>query len=882
MRAGPGRPVSRIIPWYRRLEARVLLGVTVIAGLSLVSVALVTGRVVRSHTFARARSDVTAAGAAFTTLITSRADSLDAQSRLITTLPVFRAHMQSTELASDRDTLEAMATEYCRDLSAAFCVVMSPEGKWLAGAGLQPSPPANRLLAPIVGPALRGQPFRRIVTFNGSVYLVVSQPARFGDEVLGSFVAGYRLDDDLARNLSNITRNQIALIGGRTISGTSLSGTQRASLEHALRSGAPDEGDVVMWQLAAGSYVGGSFALRLQQGDAADARLLLLEDWAPTERFIDDTVRQLSMAGAVVFAFAVVLSVLLSRRMSRPLRDIADRAGDIAAGEWDSRLAVRGSAEAVAMAEAFNDMTESLSHWHAQAQERTQQLQAAYERYAAVTNSAPDSIVSADADGAIVFWNTSAARTFGCAEADVLGRTLYSLFDDPEGRIGAGISAALAAVDAAARTFAADARRSDGTSFPCELTVAAWKSEGTSWLTAIIRDVTERRRAEEMLHLRDAQLRQAQKMEAIGRLASGVAHDFNNALSVIQGYTEDVMQCLGDANEHVQDLREVLKASQSAASLTRQLLAFSRKQVIAPQVLSLSDVIDNVQRMLRRLVGEEIDLRMTLAADGDLVFADRGQIEQVIVNLCVNARDAMAEGGRMDVAVSQTWLIDDLVCERLGVARGAFVTLTVADTGHGMDAATAAQIFEPFFTTKGEGKGTGLGLATVYGIVRQSGGAIDLETRPGSGTTFRVHLPVARDGEAVADAAGDEPIAAGGGTVLLVEDEEPVRTILRRSLHAAGYAVLEASSGVEAIALSRAHPDEIHVLLTDVVMPGIDGVALSQTIAAERPRTRVLYMSGHAADSFSPHGFDLSSVRLIQKPFSAVTLCRELRDVLAA
>ena len=883
MRAGPARRTGRIIPWYRRLEARVLLGVTVVAGLSLVSVAFVTGRVVRSHTFERARSDVTTARAAFITLIDSRADSLGAQSRLITTLPVFRAHMQSTELASDRATLEAMAAEYCHDLSAAFCVVMSPGGQWLAGAGLQASPAANRLFEPIVARALHGQPFRGTVAFNGSLYLVVSQPARFGDEVLGSFVAGYRLDDDLARSLSSITRNQIALIVDRTISGTSLAGTQRASLEKALRAGAPDgQGDVMLWRLAGDSYVGGRFALPLGQGDAADARLLLLEDWAPTERFIDDTVRQLSKAGAVVFVFAVVLSILLSRRMSRPLRDIADRAGDIAAGDWDSRLAVRGSAEAVAMAEAFNDMTESLRHWHAQAQERTQQLQAAYERYAAVTNSAPDSIVSADADGVIVFWNRSAARTFGCSETDALGRTLHSLFDDPDGRIGDGIAAALAAVDSAARTFAADARRGDGTSFPCELTVAAWKSDGTSWLTAIVRDVTERRRAEAMLHLRDAQLRQAQKMEAIGRLASGVAHDFNNALSVIQGYTEDVMQCLGDGHEHHQDLGEVLKASQSAATLTRQLLAFSRKQVIAPQVLSLSEVIDNVQRMLRRLVGEEIEVRTALAADGDLVFADRGQIEQVIVNLCVNARDAMADGGRLDVAVSQTWLTDDLVCERLGVPRGAFVTLTVADTGHGMDAATAAQIFEPFFTTKGEGKGTGLGLATVYGIVRQSGGAIDLETRPGSGTTFRVHLPVARDGEAVADAAGDEPIAAGGGTVLLVEDEEPVRTILRRSLHAAGYAVLEASSGVEAIALSRAHPDEIHVLLTDVVMPGIDGVALSQTIAAERPRTRVLYMSGHAADSFSPHGFDLSLVRLIQKPFSAVTLCRELRDVLAA
>jgi PAS domain S-box-containing protein len=868
-----GRRVGPVIPWHRRLEARVLFGVALIAGLSLASIAFVTGRVVRSHTFARASHDVTTAQAAFNTLITSRAESARKESKLITSLPVFRAYMQSPKIRVDRQTMLLMAKDYCHELSAVICVVTSADGTWLATVGIEKSREASRVFDVFIDSALDDQPVWRNATFDGSLYLVVSQPAHYADEILGSFVAAYRLDDELARNLSSITRNDIALIADRTISGTSLTGRQRDALEKAVKAGDFGlEGDARQVQLADSTYVSVTFPL-----EGAGARVLLLEDWAPTEQFIDDTVRQLTQAGALVFVLAVIVSIVLSRRMSRPLREIAERAGDIAAGEWDTRLAVRGTAEAVVMANAFNDMTEGLSHWHTQAQERTEQLQAAYERYAAVTNSAPDAIVSANAEGVIVFWNRSAAVTFGYSEDEASGRTLASLFVDPA-RLDLR---ATAWDDAPARTFEVDARRADGTIFPAELTVAMWRSGGVTWSTAIIRDITERRQAEETLHLRDAQLRQAQKMEAIGRLASGVAHDFNNALAVIQGYTEDILQHVDESYEHQQDLQEVLKASQSAASLTRQLLAFSRKQAIDPQVISLGEVIDNVRRMLARLVGDQVDLRIAEATGDDFVHADRGQIEQVIVNLCVNARDAMPEGGSLSVNVEATTL-NARVSERLGVTPGDFVTLTVADSGHGMDAATAAQIFEPFFTTKAAGKGTGLGLATVYGIVRQSGGAIDLETSPGGGTTFRVHLPVASEESELAEETSMKALDSGAGTLLLVEDEEPLRAILRRSLEAAGYAVLEACSGQDAIRVSRAHPEPIDVLLTDVMMPGINGVSLSQTLTSERPFTRVVFMSGHAADFFARHGFDPAAVRFLQKPFSTDTLCRELRDALTA
>jgi len=292
-------------------------------------------------------------------------------------------------------------------------------------------------------------------------------------------------------------------------------------------------------------------------------------------------------------------------------------------------------------------------------------------------------------------------------------------------------------------------------------------------------------------------------------------------------------------------------------------------------------VIDNVQRMLQKLVGDDIDLRITPAPEGDLVFADRGHIEQIVINLCVNARDAMPDGGTIAVGIGPTDIQDPVACARLGVSAGRYVTLTVRDTGTGMDSVTAGRVFEPFFTTKQAGKGTGLGLALVFGLVRQSGGAIELDTMPGRGTTFAVHLPLARTGDEAVSNVGEESVRPGTETVLLVEDETPVRVILRRTLEAAGYEVLAAASGAEALDISRRRLEEIHLLLTDVLMPGMNGVALSQIVAAERPSTRVLFMSGHPKETFSRHGLDPTAIRLLQKPFSANVLCRELREVLA-
>jgi PAS domain S-box-containing protein len=874
------------IPWHRRLEARVLVFVCLIAGFSLATLTLVTGRVVESHALSRAAGDLSSAQAAFSHLISTRTQFVAAQTRLITTLPVFRAHMVDVRVAADAATMEAMADTYRTDLSAAFCVVTDADGRWLASPGLE-SRAGKRALDPGIRVAAGGQSHHEILAIDGRLFLVVSEPARFADEVLGTLTAAYRLDDTVAGELARTTGGEVVLTAGSEISGASLSNHRRAALATLLRTDPKQfarADDVGLRELGDARYIGGMSPLGGDDSVSTAGRLILLEDWKPTQDSVDDIRSWLLWTGAVVFALATVSSLVLSRRMSRPLREIAEVAEQIAAGNWDRRVPVRGSGEAEAMAHAFNGMTVSLSHWHAEARHRTEQLQASYERFHAITHSAHDAIVSTDAAGTIIFWNQSAEAAFGYTEREALGQPflpliavacqeLYSRHVHEVMR-GAGESAL-------ARTFEGEGARRDGTTFPLELTLASWKAGAASYLTVIIRDTTERRRSQEAIRNRDEQLRQAQKMEAIGRLAGGVAHDFNNLLVVIYGYAELLVAGMDAHDARRADLEQVVKASHSASTLTRQLLAFSRRQILAPQILRLSDVVSGVERMLRRLLGEDVELITRIDADVDCVRADPGQLEQVIVNLAVNARDAMPHGGRVTIELRKTELTDPVVCQRLGILTGSYATIVVSDAGHGMDAETLSHIFEPFFTTKGPRKGTGLGLATVYGIVAQSGGTIDVESAPGRGTTFRIHLPRVEHGESAIVVTDVDPVSLRGvETVLLVEDEVDVRTIIRKALEQYGYAVLEAGSAEAAMDIARRHLDAIHVLLTDIVMPGTSGHALAESLSAWRPDMRVIYMTGHPEDTIVRQGLDPTSVRCLQKPFSLEALCRELRSVL--
>ncbi|HUO25002.1 MAG TPA: ATP-binding protein [Candidatus Aquilonibacter sp.] len=390
-------------------------------------------------------------------------------------------------------------------------------------------------------------------------------------------------------------------------------------------------------------------------------------------------------------------------------------------------------------------------------------------------------------------------------------------------------------------------------------------------------DVTERRALEQ-------QLRQSQKMEAVGRLAGGIAHDFNNLLMVILGYSEFLLERVGPEVAALRTpAQEISNAAHRASTLTRQLLAFSRKQMLAPKILDLNEVVTENLKMLTRMIGEDIDLVMVPGAELGAVRADAGQIEQVIMNLAVNARDAMPSGGKLTLETSNVSLDEDYARFHAPLKPGNYIMLAISDTGAGMDAETQSHIFEPFFTTKGT-KGTGLGLSTVYGIIKQSGGYIWVYSEPGKGTTFKIYLPrVADQAESAAQVATAKEVPAvepGSETILLVEDEANLRYLARQYLQKQGYRVIEAADGAVAMQIAVAHEGVIHLLLTDVIMPGMNGRELAQRISEIRPNVKILYMSGYTENVIGHNGMLDAGVRLLQKPFNLRDLKDKVREVL--
>jgi two-component system, cell cycle sensor histidine kinase and response regulator CckA len=423
------------------------------------------------------------------------------------------------------------------------------------------------------------------------------------------------------------------------------------------------------------------------------------------------------------------------------------------------------------------------------------------------------------------------------------------------------------------RRWTGQHRRRDGTVISVEGMSRSLRFGGRACRIVAVTDTTARLRLEE-------QLRQAQKMEAIGRLAGGVAHDFNNMLAVILSYTRLLQADLHAEDPIRKDLGEIEKAGERASSLTRQLLTFSRQQVVEPKPLDLDDIVETMDRMLRRLIGEDVELVTRRGGNLHRVEADPGQVEQVIMNLVVNARDAMPTGGRLAIETANVVLDEAYAKSHVGVTPGPHVMLSVTDTGCGMERETQQRIFEPFFTTKPAGKGTGLGLSTAFGIIQECRGSIWVHSEPGRGTTFKVFLPAVA-GEAVTRVvAPTQASLQGTETVLLVEDEEAVRAVARRILRRRGYRVLEARSPGEAVQLAETDPSPIHLLLSDVVMPHMGGVELARRIGAMRPELKVLWMSGYTDEAVIHHGLVDASVAFIQKPFSPDALAKKVREVL--
>ena len=484
--------------------------------------------------------------------------------------------------------------------------------------------------------------------------------------------------------------------------------------------------------------------------------------------------------------------------------------------------------------------------------------------------------VLTDAGGHILDANPAALRLLGFGSMkECEGRNVSSLFALPDR--GQEILARLAEEERIEQ-IEMDMRKADGRPLHVLANLVGRRDAAgrLAEVHAFLVDTTDKKRVE-------GQLRQAQKMDAIGRLAGGVAHDFNNLLSVITGYGELLEKDLPASHPGRRRLREIRRAADSAATLTRQLLTFSRQQTLEARVLDLNDIVPNAEKMLRRLIGEDIELVTAIAPGLGRVRADAGQIEQVIMNLSINARDAMPGGGKLMIETANVDLDERYVATHPGVAAGPYVMLAVSDTGQGMDADTIAHMFEPFFTTKEKGKGTGLGLATVYGIVQQSGGTVNVYSEPGHGTSFKVYLPRVEDEASRATAPGAGALPPGGTeTILLVEDSDSLREMVREVLEASGYAVEEASpAAAGAAAMTRG--DGVDLLLTDVIMPGLGGPEIAARLRSTNPRARVLYISGYTDEMIGTRGGGAEAgTQFLQKPFTFEALLRKVRDVLDA
>jgi two-component system cell cycle sensor histidine kinase/response regulator CckA len=513
-------------------------------------------------------------------------------------------------------------------------------------------------------------------------------------------------------------------------------------------------------------------------------------------------------------------------------------------------------------------------------------LQESEQRFRSLIENMSGLIAILTPEGVITYGSPSVAHTLGYGPEALVGENLASYLHPEDTDLLTGFREEVLRRPGALASVEFRVRHQDG----------SWRTLGAMGRNLVdnpgvrgivlnARDITQRRQLEE-------QLRQSQKMEAIGLLAGGVAHDFNNMLGAITGYSDLLLHRLGPDDAGREYVQEIMNAAERAANLTRQLLIFSRKEVLTPQVLDLSETVAGLQKMLGRLIGEDIELVTTSDAPLGRVKADPGQIEQIVLNLAVNARDAMPDGGRITLETRNLVLEAAGNSEEpaqgpafwgrqgrhVGVPPGAYVLLVISDTGCGMDAETQARIFEPFFTTKEHGQGTGLGLATVYGIVEQNGGHITVESEPGEGTTFRIYVP--RTAESV---QGEQNAAAaaspGSETVLLVEDEEIVRRLIQQVLQMHGYSVLEAARGEEALEWCAA-PQSIDLLLTDVVMPGMSGRELAERAALVRPEMKVLFMSGYTDDVVVRHGVLDADIAFIQKPFTPAALTQKVREVL--
>jgi PAS domain S-box-containing protein len=591
---------------------------------------------------------------------------------------------------------------------------------------------------------------------------------------------------------------------------------------------------------------------------------------------------KIAAVGILFIALGAFGAWLIIRRVTKPLGDLRHATEVLALGLSPDPVVFARQDEIGGLAKTFNAMaqrvhlsTQEVNERAAALERRNKQLHESELRYRQLVDQSPDAVL-VHRNGVIVFANAGTARMVGAGDADqLIGTSILDLVAEEHREEARARIAAIESAERPSPLSELRLRKLDGSSFIAEVSGTPIVFDGAPAIQTLARDVTERKSLED-------QLRQSQKMEAVGRLAGGIAHDFNNLLTVINTYTELSLARMSQDDPTRSDLQEVLRAGVSAAKLTRQMLAFSRKQILAPRVLDLNETITALSGMLSRVLGAEVNVVTELGGDLGPIWADAGQIEQVLMNLAVNARDAMPNGGTLTIATAQLDLGEGYRAFHHAIPPGSYITLAVSDTGVGMTADVKEHLFEPFFTTKQPGQGTGLGLSTVYGIVKQSGGYIWVYSEPGHGSTFKIFIPRYNGDDVEIPAATGEFVVppSGKGTILLVEDDSMVRAAVRRILERLPHAVLEAQSGAEAMEVFRQRQGRIDLVVTDMVMPSMTGADLIRELRDWQPTLPAIIMSGYSEETTTRDWRLPSNATFLEKPLSPARLLRAVTEAL--
>jgi|GEM_PF-518800 len=623
-------------------------------------------------------------------------------------------------------------------------------------------------------------------------------------------------------------------------------------------------------------------------------------DWAvvtelPWAEAYREVIRQFTIMAIITLVVATLASLsgaLIARRLTVPLSELMGIATRIAGGDRDLQAEVRGPSEVAGLASAFNSMTsqlrmslESLERRYDELKRAEQSLRESEERFRSLVETTSDWVWETDLDGVYVYASPRVADVLGYAPEEIVGRTLFDLM--PSGTAEA-VAAEFRACAEAGKPFLRkeyEKVRKDGRNIVAESSGAPAFGEngGLRGYRGVDRDITEIKRAQAEQAILEEQLQQAMKMEAIGQLAGGVAHDFNNLLTVIIGNVDLARLEFKATDPAMAFFEPIFSAAESAAGLTRQLLAFARRQLIQPKVVSLNELVGKFMKSFVTLLGEDVALRTALDPGLVLVRVDPGQIEQILVNLATNARAAMPTGGEIFIETSNAYLDEEYCSSHAETRPGEYALLAVTDTGTGMDEETKSHIFEPFFTTKPSGRGTGLGLATVFGIVKQSRGFIEVYSEPGQGTQFKIYLPRAVKGrEEIVQDAPFVDLPTGNQTIFIAEDNEEVRRSTLRTLQVLRYKVTAPSTGEELLEIAAEHQGRIDLLITDVVMPRMNGPELAERLKALHPEARVLFTSGYTYNVIAHHGIVNDGVNFLSKPFTIRALAEKVKQILSS